>query len=102
MRLFLFLLLFIPLPAAATEKDDCDGPTTYAIRECRFKKLVQSDKELKKVMKPKTFENWVGIRQQMCEEAYEKYSKGTIYHQVVMKCSIDMNKTLMQKMGGLN
>ena len=101
MRLLVFLLLFIPLPAAATEKDDCDG-TTYEIRECRFKKLVQSDKELKKVMKPKTFENWVGIRQQMCEEAYAQYKKGTIFPQVVMSCSIDMNKTLMKKMGGLN
>ncbi len=102
MRLFLLLLLFIPIPAVATEKDDCDGSTTYAIKECRFKKLVQSDKELKKVMKPKTFEDWVGIRQQMCEEAYDQYKKGTIFPQVVMSCSIDMNKTLMKKMGGLN
>tara|TARA_B100000029_G_scaffold215753_1_gene213541 strand:- start:157 stop:462 length:306 start_codon:yes stop_codon:yes gene_type:complete len=101
MRLLLILILFIPLPAAAEEKDDCNG-TTYAIRECRFKKLVQSDKELKKVMKPKTFENWVGIRQQMCEEAYDQYKKGTIYPQVVMSCSIDMNKTLLQKTRGLN
>ena len=99
--MLLFLLLFIPLPAAATEKDDCEV-TSYALRECRFKKLVQSDKELKKVMKPKTFENWVGIRQQMCEEAYDQYKKGTISPQVVMSCSIDMNKTLMKKMGGLN
>ena len=53
-------------------------------------------------MKPKTFENWVGIRQQMCEEAYDQYKKGTIFPQVVMSCSIDMNKTLMKKMGGLN
>ena len=101
MRLLLLLMLFIPLPAAATEKDDCDG-TTYAIRECRFKKLVESDKKLKKVMKLKTFENWAVIRQQMCEEAYDQYKKGTIFPQVVMSCSIDMNKTLMKKMGGLN
>ena len=38
----------------------------------------------------------------MCEEAYAQFKKGTIYPQVVMSCSIDMNKTLMQKMGGLN
>ncbi len=101
MRLLLLLLLFIPLPTAATEKDDCDG-NTYEIRECRFKKMVESDKGLKKVMNSKTFEEWVGIRQRMCEEAYDQYKKGTIFPQVVMSCSIDMNKTLMKKMGGLN
>ena len=50
----------------------------------------------------KTFEDWVGIRQTMCEEAYMQYKEGTIYPLMILKCSVDMNKTLLQKTRGLN
>ena len=72
------------------------------MRECAFSKLVQSDKKLKQELKSKTFEEWVGIRQTMCEEAYMQYKEVTIYPQMILKCSVDMNKTLLKKTIGLN
>ena len=72
------------------------------MRECAFSKLVQSDKKLKQELKSKTFEDWVGIRQTMCEEAYMQYKEDTIYPLMILKCSVDMNKTLLQKTRGLN
>ena len=102
MRALLLLFLLIPLPAAAEEENYCNEGTTYEMRECAFKRLTESDKRLKKTMKTKTFEQWVGISQRMCEEAYAQYSKGTIYPQLIMKCSIDLNKNYLQKTKGLN
>ena len=100
--LLLFLLL-ITCPALAQEKGVyCNEGTTYAMRECAFSKLVQSDKKLKQKLKFKTFEEWVGIRQTMCEEAYKQYKEGSIYPLIILKCSVDMNKTLLQKTRGLN
>ena len=102
MRPFLFLLLLIPLPAIAEEKNYCNEGTTYQMRECAFKKLKKSDNKLMKTMKTKTFEKWVGIRQEMCEQAYEKYKEGTIYPQMIMKCSIELNTKYLQQTKGLN
>ena len=103
MKSFLLLLLLIPLPALAQEKEGyCNEGNTYAMRECAFSKLVQSDKKLKQELKSKTFEEWVGIRQTMCEEAYMQYKEGAIYRMMLLKCSFEMNKTLLQKTRGLN
>ena len=103
MRSFLLFLLLIPFPALAEEKEGyCNEGTTDAMRECAFSKLVQSDKKLKQELKSKTFEDWVGIRQKMCEEAYMQYKEGTIYPLMILKCSVDMNKTLLKKTRGLN
>ena len=103
MRPFLLFLLLIPFTALAQEKKKyCNEETTYEMRECAFIKLVQSDKTLKQVLKFKTFEEWVGIRQTMCEEAYMQYKEGIIYPMMILRCSVDMNKTLLRKTRGLN
>ena len=97
------MLLLIPLSVLAQGKEGyCNEGNTYAMRECAFSKLVQSDKKLKQELKSKTFEEWVGIRQTMCEEAYMQSQEGTIYPLMILKCSVDMNKTLLQKTRGLN
>ena len=103
MRSFLLFLLLIPLPALAQEKEGyCNEGTTYAMRECAFSKLVQSDKKLKQELKSKTFEEWVGIRQTMSEEESMQYKEGMIYPLMILKCFVDMNKILLQKTRGLN
>ena len=33
----------------------------------------------------------------MCEEAYAQYKKGAVYTKMIIKCSVDMNKTLLKK-----
>ncbi len=74
MKSFLLLLLLIPLPALAQEKEGyCN----------------EGNKKLKQELKSKTFEEWVGIRQTMCEEAYMQYKEGTIYPLMILKCSVD-------------
>ena len=103
MKSFLLFLLLIPLTASAQVKEGyCKEGSTYEMHECAFKKLIQSDKELKKSVKQKTFKNWVLIRQKMCSEEYSKYKNGAIYPLFVMRCSINMNKVLLKKMGIIN
>ena len=86
MKSFLLLLLIIRFPALEQEKEGyCNEGNTYAMRECTFRKLVQSDKKLKQELKYKTFEEWVGIRQTICEEAYMQYKEGTIYPLMILK-----------------
>ena len=66
------------------------------MRECAVSKFVQLDKRFKQEFKSKTFEEWVGIRHRICTEAYMQYKEGTIYPLMILKCSVDMNKTLLQ------
>ena len=103
MRAFLLFILLIPLTASAQEQEEyCNQGTTIEMKRCTFKRLVQSDTKLKRELKSKAFEEWVAIRQRMCEEAYMQYKEGTIYPLMILKCSVDMNKTLLQKTRGLN
>ena len=103
MRPLLFLLLLvIPVPVTAEEKNYCNEGTTYEMRECAFKKLVSSDKQVRTKLDPRIFETWVEIRQEMCEQAYENYKEGTIYPQMIMKCSIELNNKFLEQTRGLN
>ncbi len=103
MRYLLLLILLIPLTALAKEKEGyCNEGNESDMQECASKKLVESDTKLKREVKSNTFEKWIGIRQKMCEEAYRQFPKNTVEQLMILKCSIKMNKTLLQKMSGIN
>ncbi len=103
MRALILFLLLVPLSTSAQEKEwYCSERTTHEMRKCAFKKLVDSDKNLKQELQSKTFEEWVGIRQSMCEEAYRQSKEVTIYPLMVLKCSVDMNKILLEKTSSFN
>jgi len=103
MRLVLLFLLLISFSALAEDKEEyCHEGTNLEMRECSLKKLVKSDKKLKQQLTFEIYEEWLVIRQRMCEEAYLQYKEGTLYSKMIIKCSAKMNKTLLQKIRGLN
>ncbi len=103
MNHFIIFLFLIPFPALAQVKDEsCKEESTHKMHECAFRKLVQSEKKLREELKTKTFEEWVMIRQRMCEGAYLHYKGSNIYSKMIMECSIEMNNILLQKTKGLN
>ena len=103
MRFFLLFLLLIPLTATAKEKKGyCKEGTTYEMRECAFNKLVQSDIIVKRELNYKTFQEWVRIRQRMCEEAHMQYTENSINPIMILTCSIEMNETMLKKTRGFN
>lgn len=102
MKPLLLLLILSPLPLAVSETGPCfnEAPNGASNRGCAFKRLVQSDKNLKAQLSPKTFKLWAGIRQRMCTEAYGQYKKKAIYPELIMNCSLGMNKSLLEKRRG--
>ncbi len=98
MRNFLLLISLISFPIAPNSKEGpCNEGSTYQMRQCAYNKLIQSDKKLKKVLDSETFEEWVRIRHRMCQKAYVQYKEETTYPQKIMKCSVDLNKTVLKK-----
>ncbi len=88
-------------PVASENQGLCNQAISTDIYECEFKLLFQSDSELNNQMKLKTFDEWEAIRLKMCDEAYREYREATNYTNMILICSIEMNRTLLKKIGRL-
>ena len=103
MRLFLPLLLLLPLPAgAALEKQEyCDGYTTIDMRVCADIRLINQKFALKRKLQKRTYKRWDELTSTLCEKSYEPYREGTIYPLMLSKCSAELNEVLLDHLQGL-
>ena len=102
MRL-LFLLLLLPLPAAALiEKQEyCDGYTTVDMRVCADIRLLSQKFALQRQLNKRTFRRWDDLTGALCEQSYEPYKEGTIYPLMLSKCGTELNEVLLDHLQGL-
>ena len=91
---FFLPLLFIFSPAYAEHvKNPCDDQKdSIHLKQCAMQKLKESNKALSKELTPETFNRWISIADEVCQETYALYRKGSIYPLVVINCQKDLNQ----------
>ncbi|WP_115019437.1 DUF1311 domain-containing protein [Synechococcus sp. UW140] len=89
-----FLLLEIPASAATPH---CPGMTTIEMQACAAKQRDQSVNALRQKLPTADLEQWKAVTSKVCKQAFAPYQNGSIYSQLVVGCTDQLNQSLLDQ-----
>jgi hypothetical protein len=96
------LFLLPPAIHAQESQIQCPGENTMEMRYCAGLSLEQSTDQLKRKIPKALLKQWHQATQAVCAHAYRPFQQGTIYPQLVVGCSDNLNRALLKEFQPLN
>ena len=91
--------LLLPLGSAHAQeqKIKCPGETTVEMQYCAGQSERQSIDQLKQKVPMQMLQQWQNATRSVCAHANALYKDGSVYSQLVVGCTGDLNRALLKE-----
>ena len=79
----------------------CPGQNTLEMQACEAQELAKSDEILKEKVTEEDFTDWANTREKFCLLSKKTLLGGSIYGQLLLRCSHKMNQALINQFSSL-